>query len=176
MAEQPQEPKPQEKKLDNVPFIQMLHSLEHLTTQLEKRWSEGLDNESFRKAHTELLTLWESFRQNFPAWTDERSTKLKELGFDTIIKRYPLDDEGFKSLCQPSTLIDRYNQFTVALLYQMQTLFHVLTAIKEPSRKEISLPSGDTESWWEAGAFSLIRASVRSLALRWSNKRLSMKN
>ncbi len=164
MAEQPQEGKPPEKKLDNVPFIQMLHSLEHLTTQIEARWSEGLDNEGVKKAHTELLTLWESFRQNFPAWTDERSTKLKELGFDTIIKRYPLDDEGFKSLGQSSTLIERYNQFTVASLYQMQTLLQALTAIREPSRKTISLPSGDTESWWEAGAFSLIRASVRSLA------------
>lgn len=164
MVEQPQESKPQEKKLDNVPFIQMLHSLEHSTTQLEKAWSKGLDNESVKKAHTELLTLWESFRQNYPAWAEERSAKLKELGLDTIIKQYPLDDEGFKSLGQSSTLIDRYNQFTVALLYQMQNLLRALTAIREPSRTETFLASGETQSWWEAGAFSLIRASARSLA------------
>jgi hypothetical protein len=164
MVGQPRQSTPQQKKLDDVPFIQMLHSLEHSTNQLEKMWSEGLDNESVKKEHTELLTLWKSFSQNFPTWTEERSTKLKELGFDTLIKRYPLDDEGFKSLGQPSALIDRYNQFTVAALYQIENLLRTLTAIKEPSNKKILLPSGDTESWWEAGAFSLMRASIRSLA------------
>lgn len=164
MVEQPQEPKPQEKKRDNIPFIQMLHSLEHSTMQLEKAWSKGLDNEDAKKAHIELLTLWESFRQNYPTWAEERSAILKELGFDMIIKRYPLDDEGFKSLGQPSTLIDRYKQFSIASMYQLQNLLRALTAIKEPSRKETFLPSGETQSWWEAGAFSLIRASVRSLS------------
>ncbi len=164
MAEQPQGGKPPEKKLDNIPFIQMLYSLERSTDDLEKMWSESLDKEGVKKAHAELLTLWESFRQNFPVWTEERSSKLKELGFDTLIKRFPLDDEGFKALGQTSALIDRYNQFTVASLYQMQNLLHALTAIKAPSRKKILLQSGTTESWWEAGAFSLIRASVRSLA------------
>lgn len=164
MTEQPQEPEPQEKKLDNIPFIQMLYSLEYSTNQLEKTWSKGLDTEDVKKAHTELLTLWEAFRQNFPSWTEERSTKLQELGFDTIIQRYPLQDEDFKSLGQPLTLIDTYKQFSVASMYQVHILLRALTAIQAPSRKEIFLPSGKTESWWDAGAFSVIRASVRSLA------------
>lgn len=155
---------PQEEKLGNVPFIQMLYSLEHSTDQLENAWSKGLDNEGVKKAHTELLTLWESFRQNLPAWIEEHSTKLQELGFDMTIKRYPLDDEDFKSLSKSATLIDRYKQFSVASMYQLQNLLHGLTAFKEPSHKKVFLPSGNTESWWEAGAFSLIRASVRSLA------------
>lgn len=164
MGEPTQESKPQEKQSDNIPFIQMLYSLESSTTQLEKAWSKALDNESVKKALTELLTLWGSFTQNLPAWTDERSTKLRELGFDTILKRYPLDDEGFKSLGQPSTLIDTYKQFSIASMYQVQNLLLALTAIQQPSRQEILLPGGQTESWWDAGAFSLIRASVRSLA------------
>ncbi|GHO46940.1 hypothetical protein KSX_51030 [Ktedonospora formicarum] len=61
------EPSRTEKKLDNVSFIQMLRSLENSTIQLEKTWSEGLDNEDVKKVHTELLMLWESFGQNFPA-------------------------------------------------------------------------------------------------------------
>ena len=163
MTKQPQESK-SKKKLDDVPFIQVLYSLEHSTSELEKTWSESLDERGVKKARTELLTLWESFTRNFPAWTEGQSARLKELGFDTMIKRYPLDDEGFKSLSELPALIDRYNQFSIASLYQMQNLLHALTAIKEPSHKETSLPSGNTESWWEAGAFSLIRASVRSLA------------
>lgn len=164
MTEQPQKPKPRKKKLDNVPFIQMLYSLESSTVELEKTWSESLNEEGVQKSHAELLTLWESFTQNFPAWTEAQAVKLKELGYDTIIKRYPLDDEGFKSLGEPSTLIDRYNQFSIASLYQMQNLLNALSAIKAPSHKQVSFPSGKTESWWEAGAFSLIKASVRSLA------------
>lgn len=159
-----QKPKPQKKKLDNVPFIQMLYSLESSTNELEKTWSESLNEENVKKAHTELLTLWESFTRNFPTWTEAQATKLNELGFDTVVRRYPLDDEGFKSLGEPSALIDRYNQFSIASLYQTQNLLRALTAIKDPSHKETSFPSGSTESWWEASAFSLIRSSVRSLA------------
>lgn len=159
-----QKPHPQKKKLDNVPFIQMLYSLESSTNELEKAWSESLNEENVKKAHTELLTLWESFTRNFPAWTEAHGTKLKELGFDTTIKQYPLDDDGFRSLGEQSALIDRYNQFSIASLYQTQNLLRALTAIKDPSHKETTFPSGSIESWWEASAFSLIRSSVRSLA------------
>lgn len=159
-----QEPKPQRLKLDDVPFIQMLYSLEHSTNELEKAWSEGLLKEDVEKAHADLLDLWRSFVQNFPAWVEDHGAKLKELGFSTIIKKYPLDDEGFKSLEQAVTPVDRYNQFSIAALYQMQNILHALTMFKDPSHKETSFPSGKTESWWEAGAFSLIRSSIRSLA------------
>lgn len=163
MAEE--QPKPQKpKKIDFFPFIQLLYSLERSTNELEKTWSESLDKENVQKAHSELLTLWESFTRNFPSLSEEQSAKLNELGFDTKVKRYPLDEEGFRQLKESSSLIDRYNQFSIASLYQMQNLLHALSALKEPTHKEISLPSGSTESWWEAGAFSLVRGSVRSLA------------
>ncbi|HWS83403.1 MAG TPA: hypothetical protein VN207_04010 [Ktedonobacteraceae bacterium] len=133
-----EEPNVQKQKLDNIPFIQMLYSLISSTDNLEKAWSKSLDKDDTSKAHTELLTLWESFRQNFPIWTEDQSLKLRELGFDTIIKRYPLNEEDFQALAEPSSPIDRYNQLSIASLYQIQGLLRALTAIKEPSHEEIT--------------------------------------
>lgn len=164
MVSEKQKPKAKKLKLDNIPFIQLLYHLEDANSELEKTWSESLEADAVQASHSELLTIWEAFTRNFPLWTEEQSTELKKLGFDTNIKRYPLDDEGFLAIGEPEALIDRYNQFSIASLYQMQNLLSALGAIKDPSHKQTSIPSGAVESWWEAGAFSLIRASVRSLA------------
>ncbi len=156
--------KPKKTNLDNLPFLQLLDNLAHSTTELEKTWSESLDSDSVQKSHAELITLWESFTRNLPSWSEAQALKLKDLGYETTIAHFPLNDDDFKAFSIATTPIERYKQLSIASFYQLPNVLNALQAIKEPTYRETSLPSGDIESWWEAGAFSQIRTSIRSLA------------
>lgn len=143
----------------------LLYHLTKMTTSLERAWSGGLETDSAQNARAEVKEVWHSFVAAFNAWTEHSSELRKRAGLnDIVIEEFPLQDTGLSRLdFEPSTLERRYYQLQIAAIYAYRDLLESLRFIEEPSGGEIRLPDNSVETWWEAGAFSLIRGRARSL-------------
>ena len=144
----------------------LLHHLSSMTTALERAWSEGLETESARSARAEAKQVWQSFGSAFTRWTQYVDSVRKQAGLEpVIIEEFPVQDTGLKRLSlDPDTPERRYYQLQIAAMYAIQDLVESIQALDNPTASTLKLPTGSVETWWEAGAFSLIRRRARSLA------------
>jgi hypothetical protein len=152
-----------------VPATSLYDLLQHLTrmtTSLERVWSEGLETESARSARAEAKQVWQSFNVTFKRWTEYAFSLREQAGLEpVIIEEFPVQDTGLGRLSiDPVTPERRHYQLQIAAMYAFQDLMEILQALDHPNAWELRLPTGSVETWWEAGAFSLIRRRARSLA------------
>ncbi len=143
--------------------------LQHLTkmiTSLERAWSEGLETESAQGARAEAKQVWQSFTITFTGWTQYVNGLREQAGLGPlIIEEFPVQDTGLERLrLDPEPSERRYYQLQIAAMYAYQDLLESLQYLDNPTGGEIRIPTGSVETWWEAGAFSLIRRRARSLA------------
>jgi hypothetical protein len=144
----------------------LLHHLSSMTTALERAWSEGLETESARSARAEAKQVWQSFTSALTRWTQYVDSVRRQAGLEpVIIEEFPVQDTGLKRLTlDPDTPERRYYQLKIAAMYALQDLGESIQAMDNPNAFNLRLPTGSVETWWEAGAFSLIRRRARSLA------------
>ena len=144
----------------------LLHHLSSMTTALERVWSEGLETESARSARAEAKQVWQSFTSALTGWTQYVDSVRRQAGLEpVIIEEFPVQDTGLKRLSlDPDTPEWRYYQLQIAAMYAFQDLGESIQAMDNPTASKLRLPTGSVETWWEAGAFSLIRRRARSLA------------
>jgi hypothetical protein len=144
--------------------------LEHLTTMtvgLEKAWSEALASESSRKAIAEARGLWDGFLDTHQQWVERYVELWRRCGLDEIvIEEFPLGDEGLSQLGRtPRDAAERFYRLQIATMYALMDLLDALKGLEEPSGRRVSmLPGLHVESWWEGGAFALIRRRAAALA------------
>lgn len=129
-------------------------------------WSEGLETDSARSAREEAKQVWQSFASAFMRWTEYDNGLREQAGLEpVVIEEFPVQDTGLGRLnLDPDTPDRRYYQLQIAAMYAFRDLMESLQALDNPSGSELRLPAGSVETWWEAGAFSLIRRRTRSLA------------
>jgi hypothetical protein len=137
-----------------------------MTTSLERVWSEGLEIESAQRARAEAKQVWQSFNVTFKRWTEYTFSLREQAGLGPVtIEEFPVQDTGLERLSlDPDTAERRFYQLQIAAMYGVLDLNESLLALDDPTASEVRLPTGSVETWWEAGAFSLIRRRARSLA------------
>jgi hypothetical protein len=144
--------------------------LEHLTTMtvgLEKAWSEALASEGASKAVLEARGVWNSFVATHHRWTERFVELWRRCGLDEIvIEEFPLGDGGLSRLGRtPRDAAERFYRLQIATMYVFVDLVDALKGLQEPSGTRVSIPpGGPVESWWEGGAFALIRRRAAALA------------
>ncbi len=154
--------------------------LEHLTAMtvgLERAWSEALASEGSRRAIAEAWELWYGFIATHQQWVERYAELWRRCGLDEIvIEEFPLGDEGLSRLGRtPRDAAERFYRLQIATMYALMDLLDALKGLEEPSGRRVSmLPGLPVESWWEGGAFALVRRRAAALAglLRESEARL----
>lgn len=131
--------------------------------ELERAWSAALDASVLERAEEELNTELSSFVTAMNGALQEADAKLLEAGIDPKIYTFPFDPGVFKTLERTAELTTRRGQLVVSQMLALREVLEALKALHEPSGEEIDLSSGARSEWFEAGAFSLLRA--RSMLL-----------
>lgn len=137
-----------------------------MMSSLERVWSDALDTEPAAKAREEAAGVWQSFVTAFFQWNERMARAADQLGAVKTMERFPLDEAGMARLeLEPSDPALRYHQLAVATIYAVQGLMDALEGLREPTAYRVELlPAQRMETWWEAGAFSIVRARADALA------------
>ncbi len=144
----------------------LLDHLSRMMSSLEQAWSEALDTEPAAQAREEAVGVWQSFVTAHMRWIEQVERIGRRLGVSRTIDSFPLDDAGLAQLeLEPADPARRYYQLEIASLYAFTSLMDSLQGLNNPTGQRIDLLRGRViETWWEAGAFSLVRRRATALA------------
>jgi hypothetical protein len=160
-------PDPSEEIVDLRALAQ---SATELADDLEKVWSDGLEpstlgaaQEQFRARIGGLLT---TIQRRMSA-SDEA---LRAAGIDPTLSAFPPPPEVIAAIAFAPDREPRVRQLQNAVVEALMLLVSAVKAMNEPSAERISfvreqeaLKQTKIETWWEAGAFSLVRERARLL-------------
>ncbi len=134
-----------------------------LSKELERAWSAALpsvDDPAYADLHARLRSLLVSIHRRIGA--ADRS--LREAGINPQVAAYPPLPETVASFTFDPDDEERWRQLQLALIDALAALVEAVGMMQEPSAQRIDLETGRSESWWEAGAFSLVRSRAQLLS------------
>src|ERR671916_207089 len=90
----------------------------------------------------------------------------ERLGLKRTINRFPVDDASLTQLeLDPADPARRYYKLRVAAMYAFRDLTESVKGLNDPTGQRVDLLAGQvSETWWEAGAFSLVKRRAAALA------------
>jgi hypothetical protein len=138
------------------------HALE-LTDELEQAWSRALEPDALGAAQAELEARFGSLLRTFERRVNASARQLRDAGVDTMLPAYPLPASAYGEMTFDAEPERQWLQLQIAQVDALLALLAALEAMRAPSARRVHLPSGQTETWWEAGAFDLIRTRAQTL-------------
>jgi len=150
---------------DQVLDLQALSQhVTELTVELERAWSAALEPAALADAQSEMGARFSSLLYSIQRRVAAGDRALKQSGRQTEISAYPLPESQLSELSFRPDAERRWRQYQLAELEALTALLEALKGLRAPSAHRMTLATGEVESWWEAGAFELVRARVRLLA------------
>ncbi|MGN9778441.1 hypothetical protein ACTMS0_22125 [Micromonospora sp. H33] len=136
----------------------LLHQASQLTSSIEEQWSAALKEAETWSA--ELFSQWVSVTHALRDSTAVHAEGFRLLGIGSEVT-FPIDAKFAEEIeVQPGPEQEARQLFT-AQLYAMTALMDAMEGLKRPTALRIDTHSGTSRSWWEAGAFSLVRARAK---------------
>jgi hypothetical protein len=145
-------------------FSSLVAHAERLPTELERAWSEALDQIGLDEAHEELRTRWQAVFTATVRFAQASQARAEAEGLDCGMPFHPSDAATLGVLDVDG---DVEAQRLGALLGQMSGVQALAESVGRLSRKDQGtgmIRSPEDPSWWEAGAFAETRG--RAFALR----------
>jgi hypothetical protein len=134
-----------------------------MSSEMERKWTKALHLAACEDVHEDLRTRWAITLQALTAAVSEREVKLVDEGIDPKHYKWPLDaNDAVELEIDPEEIDARRVQLENAQLLALELLVKAVGPLSEAITE--SQVDANT-SWWEAGAFSLVRFSG-TLALR----------
>jgi hypothetical protein len=158
------EPPPGGRHNQVVDLQALAQHVTELTVELERAWSAALEPSALADAQSELGARFSSLLHSIQRCVAAGDRALKESGRDTQISAFPLPESQLSELTFTPDDERRWRQYQLAELEALNALLEALKGLQAPSAHRMTLATGEVESWWEAGAFELVRARVRLLA------------
>lgn len=160
---EPPEP-PAGDRADQVLDLRALaaHATE-LVDSIERVWSDALDPAALAAAQEEMGARFGSLLQSIQRRASASDRSLRAAGLDPTIPAFPLPPEELGRISLEPGTERRLRQLQLAEVEALMLLLAALEAMRAPSAHTIKLDTGEVESWWESGAFALVRARVRLL-------------
>jgi hypothetical protein len=124
---------------------------------LEKAWSVALDNTLLAEAQREMDARYASLLSAITRRAAAADDALTAAGIDPGLPAQPLQPDELARLSFDPEPEQRWRQRQLAEIDALMTLLEALKAIRAPSAHLVYLDQQRVESWWEAGAFALIR-------------------
>jgi hypothetical protein len=134
-----------------------------LTDELEHAWSDALVPEALDAAQEELKARFASLLYSLQRRAAAADRALRSVGIDPQIPAFPMPPEDLARLTFSPDEERQWRQLQMAELESLMALLAAVEAMRAPSAHRVTLATGVTESWWEAGAFALVRARLRLL-------------
>jgi hypothetical protein len=148
--------------------VDLLAVVEHasrLTVAVERAWSAALDPATLGEANEELLDQWASLIAVIQRQAELSSRALEAAGLDATVDQFPPDVQQLLALELDADLERRRRQLQMAQFYALDQLVTALQGLRHPSPAALDPRTGQaTQTWWESGAFALVRARARHLA------------
>lgn len=145
-----------------VDFALLVREATALTDDLERAWSDALDKLELQNAQAELGARLSSLVRSIHRRSEATESALRESGFDPSIARFPIGrDEEIALTLQPDAE-HRFRQLQIAELEALALVVDAIQALASPSAAEVTA-TGQRRTWWEAGAFDLVRRRVEYL-------------
>ncbi len=161
-GEEPPEPPPGG-RADQVLDLRALADCVVELDALERVWSEGLAADALVAAQEEMSARMASLLYSVQRRVAASDRALRTAGVDPTVPTFPLAAEELVEITLAPNAERRLRQLQMAEVEALMMLLAALEAMRQPSAHEIKLGSGEVESWWEAGAFALVRARLRLL-------------
>jgi hypothetical protein len=130
------------------------------TDDLEKAWSAALDDALLAQAQDEMNARYASLLRTIQRRVAAGDRALRDAGVDPQVPAYPLHSEEIGRLSLEPDDERRWRQLQLAELDALMLLLEALEAIRAPSAQTIYVDEKRVETWWEAGAFALVRDRV----------------
>jgi hypothetical protein len=127
------------------------------TDELERAWSAALDSVLLAEAQQEMGARYESLLRTIARRAAAADRALSTAGVDPGLPAHPLQPDELARLAFDPTPKQCWLQRQLAEIDTLTTLLEALKAISAPSAHVIHVHEQRVESWWEAGAFALIR-------------------
>ena len=134
-----------------------------LSGELERSWSDALDEATLDPAQKELSTELSAFVTTMTGALKETDAKLQDAGVDPRIYTWPFDPDAFKQLEASSDPERQRTNLVIAQMIALRSLLAAFQALQEPGGHHLDFRTGSHRQWFEAGAFSLFRERAAML-------------
>lgn len=128
-----------------------------LPREIEQAWSAALDKVQKSPANEHLVADWHAVIDVLQQSVEDLGSETEAAGIDQELPEFPLSLESIAELSLSPTVSTGFIQTEVGRLYALVSLLEAWKAMNEPSGLTIKLLSGERQTWWEAGAFGLLR-------------------
>lgn len=151
---------------DTVPldFASLVSFAERLPSEVERAWSQALDQVGLDEAHAELSARWQSVLVGAARMAQRDEAESAAAGVDARLPFMPGDPRALEALDLDG---DAQSQWVTATLGQMTGLEALVKSLQRLMSRGCGEPlmrSPDDPSWWESGAFAETRG--RGFGLR----------
>jgi hypothetical protein len=134
-----------------------------LADSLERAWSDALSPDALGTARADLEARIQSLLAAIQRQVSATERELRDAGIDTRLGTFPPSLAEIETLSYEPDARQRWLQAQIAQMDALASLLEAVNAMRAPSARRISMPSGAVETWWEAGAFGTLRARAQLL-------------
>lgn len=132
--------------------------------ELERVWSEGLDQAELAQAHEDMEAKFRSLLSVLQRQASARDSELAAAGKEVLIPAYPLPDEDLANLTFAPDPEQRLRQLQIAQVEALMLLLQAIEGMRRPSMRRLTFSqegSGSLETWWASGGFAFLRQRLK---------------
>jgi len=135
-----------------------------LADELERAWSNALDAVLLAKAHQELTARHQSLVSTIQRRAAAGERALRAAGVDTGLPAMVLPPQEVLNIALTPEGRQAWLQRQLAEFDALSGLLQAITLLRTPSARRVFGDGRQSESWWQAGAFLLVRERAAALA------------
>jgi hypothetical protein len=152
----PAEPQP-------LDFGVLVDHLSRLPAETERAWSKALEADLLGESGQVLSAQWSSLLTAVYREVTDAEARLRARGIDPAMPAHPEDPALLQHLRLDGEPLDEWRALLVAQMWALIGVAKGIGGLTEP-RAPFGLGGPDELTWWEAGAFALIRRRAAQLA------------
>jgi hypothetical protein len=145
-----------------VDFEALLDHLSRLPAETERAWSKALDPELLDESAQMLRAQWASMLAVLYREANASEQRMRSRGIDPVLFTHPEDPAVLDGLNCEGDALDLWRALSVAQTRALLGVAKCLEGLTEP-RSPFGVGGPDELTWWEAGAFALIRLRASEL-------------
>jgi hypothetical protein len=131
-----------------------------LTEDLERAWSDALNEALLSKAQEELNARYATLLHTLQRRAAAGDHALTQAGSDPGLPADPLPLSELAKVTFDAVPEQRHLQLRLAEIEALKQLLNAIRTMREPSTRRVYFDQQPPESWWEAGSFVLVRDRV----------------
>ncbi len=138
-------------------FASLVSFAERLPTEVERAWSEALNQVGLDEAHAELSSRWHSVLVGAARMAQRDEAESKVAGVHTRLPFMPGDPRALEILDIDGDVQSQWVTATLGQMTGLQALVESFQRLMNKGGGEPLMHSPDDPSWWESGAFAETR-------------------